>query len=266
MPIKPRNAAKLPANFEKSLKLDVPGDYICTVVDTRFNPENDRFNESYYIDFKVVEGPAYIGREAHVCKYPQDAKGGKNKKTGKVFSSKQAREKDEIRVQQWLVACYGLTWDQAGEFAEGGVDDDGNEIEPGSLAGEFDKCFTGEDPETRVKGSSPVAGNKILVRVKAYGKDDDGKEKCFSDIYPFIEGESKASAAPAAKAAAPTGTAKKAPPPPPKAKAKPSFEDAAAAAGYQPYEGMENEYMVLYQNGEPVETFEIADVKAKLGY
>jgi hypothetical protein len=255
MPIKARKQEQLPEQkeFTKSIKLNVAGDYICDVVDTRMNPESERFNESYYFDFKVESGPANVGEEAHVCKYPADAKGGKNKKTGQVFSSKQAREKDEIRIQQWLAACYGLDWDDAGELAEGG-----------KYEGAMEACFTGEDPETRVKGSSPVAGNKILVRCKSNGKKGED-ERFYSDIYPLKDGTTASAPKAAAKQAEAASATKKAPPPPPAAK-KPSFEAAAEAAGYQPYPGMENQYMVRYEGGEPVETVELADVKAKLGY
>jgi hypothetical protein len=254
MPIKPRSQEELPkqAEFSKTIKLNVPGDYIAEVVDTRMNLADDRFNESYYFDFKVLEGPANVGVEAHVCKYPDDAKGGKNKRTGQTFSSKQAQQKDKDRVQQWAIACLGLGWDQAGLFA----DDE-------KYAGLWDEMFTGEDAETRVRGSSPAAGNKILVRCKSNGKSGDD-ERFYSEIYPFKEGD-KASAAPKA-AVAPASTKKATPPPPPKKEAKPTFEKAAEDAGFVPYPGMETEYMIRMEGGEQVETVEIADVRKSLGY
>ncbi len=254
MPIKPRAKADLPETkeFSKSIKLGTPGDYICTVVDTRMNPESDRFSESYYIDFKVESGPAHIGEEAHVCKYPADASGGKNKRTGQTFSKKQAREKDEIRVQQWLAACFGLTWDESGELAEGGT-----------LDGQFDACFTGEDPETRVRGSSPVAGNTILVRCKSNGKKGED-ERFYSEVYPYT-GDKKPASAPAAAKPAAAPAAKAKPALPPKPATKPSFEAAYEAAGYAEYPG-EPDYLVRMEGGEAVETVVKADIAAKLGY
>lgn len=254
MPIKPRAQEDMPkaSEFAKSIKLSVPGDYICEVVDTRLNLASDRFNESYYFDFKVLEGPSNIGLEAHACKYPDDAKGGKNKKTGQTFSSKQAKEKDEKRVQAWAAACAGLSPDQAGLFA---TDPEYIKL--------WDEMFTGEDAETRVRGSSPVAGNKLLVRVKSNGKSGD-EERFYSELYLYKEGD-KASAAPKAKPAS-AAPAKAAPPPPPKTAEKPTFEVAAEAAGFQPYPGMESEYMVRMEGGEAVETVEIADVRKSLGY
>jgi hypothetical protein len=251
MPIKPKAKSDLPETktFEKSIKLQTPGDYICEVIDTRMNPESDRFSESYYIDFKVISGPANVGDEAHVCKYPADASGGKNKRTGQTFSKKQAREKDEIRVQQWLAACFGLSWDDAGELAEGGT-----------LDGQFDACFTGEDPETRVRGSSPAAGNTILVRCKSNGKKGED-ERFYSEVYPFT-GE-KPAAAPA-KAAAPAATKAK-PALPAKPAPKPTFEAAYEAAGYAEYPG-EADYLLRMEGGEAVETVEKADIRKQLGY
>lgn len=259
MPIKPRKQEELPkgTDFVKSIKLSAAGDYICEIIDTRLNLANERFNESYYIDFKVLSGPKDVGAEACVCKYPDDAKGGKNKKTGQVFSSKQAQQKDKDRVQQWSAACLGLEWEQAGVFSE---DDPEYTAEYGAA---WDQMWSGEDAETRVKGSSPVAGNKILVRCKSNGKKSE-EEKFYSEVLPFKEGAT--ASAPKTSAPAAPATKKAPPPPPPKKAEKPSFESAAETAGYQPYPGMEDQYMVRYENGEAVESVEIADVKAKLGY
>lgn len=254
MPIKPRSKAELPETkeFAKSIKLSTPGDYICTVIDTRMNPESDRFNESYYIDFKVESGPANVGEEAHVCKYPADASGGKNKRTGQTFSKKQAREKDEIRVQQWLAACYGLAWDDSGELADGGT-----------LEGQFDLCFSGEDPETRERGSSPVAGRTILVRCKSNGKKGED-ERFYSEVYPCTvekSAESKTKAAATTAAKAKPGL----PPKPAKAAAKPTFEEAYEQAGYAEYPG-EPDYLLRMEGGEAVETVVKEDIAQQLGY
>ncbi|MEY4507990.1 MAG: hypothetical protein RLZZ450_112 [Pseudomonadota bacterium] len=254
MPIVVKSTEELPESksFNKTPKVHElgKGDYICKVMDTRFNPSNERFNESYYIDLKVVEGPKGVGSECHWCKYPQDAKGGKNKKTGKLFTAKQAQAADEVAVQKATAAIYGLAANEAGELTQE----------------QMDAAFPPDsDPETREPFTSPVNGRFVRVRVKTYTKDD-GTEGGFGEIFPCDRAPEpeKGKAAPAAAKTEDKPEAKK-PALPGKPAAKKPFIEAAELAGFIPYDGNPGFFLRL-EGGEPVEVVGESDVKSKLGY
>lgn len=228
-----KNIEELKKNQVKSGEL-APADYSATIKATRLHSD-DRFGDGYFIDFiidgvlvdKTGEAAAFIGKESSFGKFPENAKGGTGK-TGKTLSAKQAREKDEIAVQIAAAAVFGLPKDRAGELTQA----------------QFDSIFEAGAE----RDASPAIGTKIIVRATTYAPG-----KVFITVLP--------SDAPAEKAVAPAAAPKKAPPAP-KA-AKPSFEEAAAKAGF--VEREEPEFKGWFYNETTGEQLDTDDLRAKLG-
>ncbi len=229
-----KNIEELKKNQVKSGDL-APADYLATIKATRLHSD-ERFGDGYFVDFvidsvitaKTDDAEKFVGKESSFGKFPENAKGGTNAKTGKVLSAKQAREKDEIAVQIAAAAIFGLSKDRAGELTQE----------------QFDSIFEAGAE----RDASPVIGQKIVVRATTYAPG-----KVFIPLLPVGE-----SAPVAEKAAAP---AKKAPPAP-KA-AKPSFEEAVAKAGF--VEREEPEFKGWFYNETTGEQLDTDDLKVKLG-
>jgi hypothetical protein len=194
-----KNIEELKKNQVKSADL-AAADYLATIKATRLHTDQ-RFGDGYFVDFVIDSvittkddtAQDFVGKESSFGKFPENAKGGTNAKTGKVLSAKQAREKDEIAVQIAAAAIFGLPKDRAGELTQE----------------QFDSIFEAGAE----RDASPVIGHKIIVRATNYAPG-----KAYITLLPA------GTTSGAEKAAAP---AKKAPPAP-----KPSFADAVWMAGF----------------------------------
>lgn len=231
-----KNLEELKKNQVKSGDL-APADYLATIKATRLHSD-ERFGDGYFVDFVIDSvvttkddtAESFVGKESSFGKFPENAKGGTGK-SGKTLSAKQAREKDEIAVQIAAAAIFGLPKDRAGELTQE----------------QFDSIFE----EGAERDSSPVIGQKILVRATTYAPG-----KVFITLLPVGD------AAPATEAPKAAPAAKKAPPAPSKA-SKPTFEQALTAAGWT--ERDEPEYKGWFYNdaGDQLDT---DDLKKHLGY
>lgn len=217
--------------------------YEVEVTDLRW--EKDRQGEGFKLDYKVVgvigrlgcnpvqieaepSGPGTAG--CAMC-YPENARGGGG------LSKEDAVAADYGKCQVWMAAVYGLADTEADQIDEEA----------------FNRACK--------RPITPLRGARLYLDMVP-NTNNDGKESSFHEFFPRDGGNGLAEKLkPAAETkAAPAPAAKAKPAIPAK---KPTFEQAAAAAGWEVHPEDASYYM--NESADPP-VVEIADLKAQLGY
>lgn len=221
--------------FAQREKFEETGDYLCEIVSARFAPTDTKFDLRYFIDLKVEEGPALIGKQASWAKFLKEQyKAWKNPTTGASLSAKELEAMDAEQVQVAVAACLGLAREEAGELVDDPQYSEAFDFLQATEAATFDG----------------LVGRKVVAHVYI-----NKKGYITTDLKPASEfGGVKAApkSAPAAKKA----------PPAPAAKAKPSLSEAMKAKGFE-FHPDDPTYVF---NETTEEVIELAEFKKSLGY
>lgn len=242
MAIKVKTSISEKKTFAQREKFEVTGDYLCEVVGARFVPTDSKYDLRYFIDLKVVDGPALIGKNASWAKFLKETyKTWKNPETGASLTAKELEEMDAESIQIAFAACCGLEREEAVQLAEaGGAFDDVHSF------------LTSADSDPTPPES--IVGRKVIAHVYINKKGYTN-----TDLLPF---GTKTASAPKTETKAPAKVeAKKAAPATP-AKAKPTFEAAYKLAGF----AHRDDAPGWYWNEGTSEQLDEEDLRSRLGY
>ncbi len=155
--------------FDKATRIEIPGDYVCEVIEARFKERSAQNGEAYFIKMKVLSGPAYVGETVEWSKWFRliyetwvDPKNPKRR-----FTADQKKLGDRNQVQFAFAAVLGLEPKDAGKLADGQ-----------QFGGEFEKAFTGD--------ASTIAGRKVIYQAfNSKPRESDGKVFVNAKLLPF---------------------------------------------------------------------------------